>query len=197
EVKDSERAGALPTGRLWSLEERCRRKAFSCTRKHTGAGFSLPQITKKKYPLPTVIVGTVVEKPPQEYNIEYLGHIFFDSGVCREDSKRGREDSATGSSQCTNSKCQTRVNHFDALPDDLLLSILVKLSSTTARPADLISALVTCKRFNEVGMQLMVLLKASTSVFVMEASHWSEGSHRFLRKCVDAGNVEACYTLGM
>ncbi|KAH9310751.1 hypothetical protein KI387_025786, partial [Taxus chinensis] len=31
----------------------------------------------------------------------------------------------------------------------------------------------------------------------MEASRWSEGSHRFLRKCADAGNVEACYTLGM
>ncbi|KAH9318559.1 hypothetical protein KI387_020328, partial [Taxus chinensis] len=67
----------------------------------------------------------------------------LDSGVCQRDSKRGREDSATGSSQCTNSKRQTRVNHFDALPDDLLLSILVKLSSTAAHPADLISALVT------------------------------------------------------
>ncbi|GLJ31985.1 hypothetical protein SUGI_0643910 [Cryptomeria japonica] len=115
------------------------------------------------------------------------------TGGCRRDLKRGRE----GATECSGSKRQVRMNHLDALPDDLLLSILVKLSSSAGRPADLISALIACKRFNEVGMQPMVLQNASTPVFAMEASRWSDGSHRFLKKCADAGNVEACYTLGM
>lgn len=111
---------------------------------------------------------------------------------CRRDSKRQRE-----SSPCHKRKRQTRANHFDGIPDDLLLSILSKLSSTARRPADFLSALLTCKRFHAMGSHQFVLRKASTSAFSVKASSWCEGAHRFIKKCADSGNVEACYTLGM
>ncbi|KAL5552604.1 hypothetical protein UlMin_040005 [Ulmus minor] len=86
---------------------------------------------------------------------------------------------------------------FDSLPDDLVISILSKLSSGATCPSDFINVLITCKRLNELGLHSMVLSKASQKTFVVKARNWSESSHRFLKQCADAGNVEACYTLGM
>ena len=54
-----------------------------------------------------------------------------------------------------------------------------------------------CKRLNDLGLRSMVLAKASPKVFAVKASRWSESTHRFLKQCAEAGNVEACYTLGM
>jgi hypothetical protein len=31
----------------------------------------------------------------------------------------------------------------------------------------------------------------------MKPKNWSDSGHYFLKQCVDAGNVEASYTLGM
>ncbi|KAK4423946.1 F-box protein [Sesamum alatum] len=86
---------------------------------------------------------------------------------------------------------------FDALPDDLVLSILCKLSSTAACPADFINVLITCKRLNGLGLHSLVLSRASQKMLAVKAQNWSESSHRFLKLCADSGNVEACYTLGM
>ncbi|KAH6768977.1 HCP-like superfamily protein with MYND-type zinc finger [Perilla frutescens var. frutescens] len=86
---------------------------------------------------------------------------------------------------------------FDALPDDLVLSVLGKLSSTAACPADFISVLMTCKRLNGLGLHSLVLSKASHKMLAVKANNWSESAHRFLKLCADSGNVEACYTLGM
>ncbi|KAL0297109.1 UNVERIFIED_CONTAM: F-box protein [Sesamum radiatum] len=86
---------------------------------------------------------------------------------------------------------------FDALPDDLLLSILSNLSSTAACPADFINVLITCKRLNRLGLHSLVLSRASKKMLAVKAQNWSESSHRFLKLCADSGNVEACYTLGM
>ncbi|XP_059633531.1 F-box protein At1g67340 [Cornus florida] len=86
---------------------------------------------------------------------------------------------------------------FDSLPDDLVLSILCKLSSTAACPADFINVLITCKRLNGLGLHSLVLSKASSKTFSVEAKKWSDSAHRFLKHCADSGNVEACYTLGM
>ncbi|KAK3040861.1 hypothetical protein RJ639_029205, partial [Escallonia herrerae] len=86
---------------------------------------------------------------------------------------------------------------FDALPDDLVLCILCKLSSTATCPADFTSVLMTCKRLNGLGLQPVVLSKASPKTFAVKAKNWTESTHRFLKQCADAGNVEACYTLGM
>ncbi|KAL8161717.1 hypothetical protein V2J09_013206 [Rumex salicifolius] len=86
---------------------------------------------------------------------------------------------------------------FDALPDDLLVSILSNLSSSASCPSDFASVLITCKRFNGLGLHSMVLAKASPRVFAVKAKNWSDSAHRFLKLCAEAGNVEACYTLGM
>ncbi|MFQ6629621.1 hypothetical protein Gotur_008068 [Gossypium turneri] len=86
---------------------------------------------------------------------------------------------------------------FDALPDDLVISILSKLSSSASCPSDFINVLITCKRLNSFALQSLVLSKASSKLFAIKAENWSESAHRFLKCCADAGNVEACYTLGM
>ncbi|KAK4377027.1 hypothetical protein RND71_003323 [Anisodus tanguticus] len=86
---------------------------------------------------------------------------------------------------------------FDCLPDDLVLSILTKLTSSAANPADFANVLITCKRLNGLGHHSLVLSKASQKMLAVKAQNWSESAHRFLKQCADAGNVEACYTLGM
>jgi hypothetical protein len=42
-----------------------------------------------------------------------------------------------------------------------------------------------------------VLSKASPRTFAIRAKNWSDSAQRFLKICAEAGNVEACYTLGM
>ncbi|KAL4384234.1 hypothetical protein GQ457_15G003770 [Hibiscus cannabinus] len=86
---------------------------------------------------------------------------------------------------------------FDVLPDDIVVSVLSKLSSTARCPSDFINVLNTCKRFNSLALNSVVLSKASPEMFAVKAKNWSESAHRFLKTCADAGNVEACYTLGM
>ncbi|XP_030961339.1 F-box protein At1g67340 [Quercus robur] len=86
---------------------------------------------------------------------------------------------------------------FDSLPDDLVISILCKLSSSATCPSDFANVLLTCRRLNGLGLNSLVLSKTSQKTFAIRAKNWSELAHRFLKLCADAGNVEACYTLGM
>ncbi|KAF5743692.1 F-box protein [Tripterygium wilfordii] len=86
---------------------------------------------------------------------------------------------------------------FDGLPDDLVVSILCKLSSSASRPSDFLSILLACKRLNRLGLHHMVLSKAAPEAFAVQPKNWSDAAHRFIKKCVNAGNTEACYTLGM
>ncbi|KAJ4972676.1 hypothetical protein NE237_005850 [Protea cynaroides] len=86
---------------------------------------------------------------------------------------------------------------FDGLPDDLIVCILCKLSYSAASPSNLINLLITCKRLNGLALHPLVLSKASPKALAIKAKNWSESAHRFLKQCADAGNVEACYTLGM
>ncbi|CAL0306355.1 unnamed protein product [Lupinus luteus] len=86
---------------------------------------------------------------------------------------------------------------FECLPDDLVISIFIKLSSTATSPSDFVSVLITCKRLKSLAFHSLVLSKASSTTFSVKAKSWCESSHRFLKQCADAGNVEACYTLGM
>ncbi|KAK7411026.1 hypothetical protein VNO78_02360 [Psophocarpus tetragonolobus] len=90
-------------------------------------------------------------------------------------------------------------NHdlFECLPDDLLVFILSKLSSTASSPSDFINVILTCKRLNRLGLHRLVLSKAGPKVFAIKPKNWSEEAHAFLKHCVNAGNVDACYTLGM
>ncbi|KAF8648607.1 hypothetical protein HU200_064651 [Digitaria exilis] len=54
-----------------------------------------------------------------------------------------------------------------------------------------------CKRLNELGGHDMVFAKASPASLAVRAASWSEPAQRFLKRCADAGNLEACYILGM
>ncbi|KAF3775639.1 F-box protein [Nymphaea thermarum] len=92
---------------------------------------------------------------------------------------------------------ERREDFFEQLPDDLLLCILSKLSSRASSPADFVNVLATCKRLNGLGMQPVVLGRASPGALSVRASRWTESAHRFLKRCADAGNVEACFILGM
>ncbi|KHN34820.1 F-box protein [Glycine soja] len=86
---------------------------------------------------------------------------------------------------------------FESLPDDLVISIFCKLSSTATKPSDFVNILITCKRLNRLALHSLVLSKASPKTFTIKARDWCDSAHKFLKHCADAGNVEACYTLGM
>ncbi|KAJ7515760.1 hypothetical protein O6H91_22G026700 [Diphasiastrum complanatum] len=70
---------------------------------------------------------------------------------------------------------------INALSDDLLIAIITCVGSTASSPADLVNAMLT----------------AAVPAIEVKARAWSEGAHRFLKKCAGAGNIEACYMLGM
>ncbi|KAF7016255.1 hypothetical protein CFC21_029909 [Triticum aestivum] len=54
-----------------------------------------------------------------------------------------------------------------------------------------------CKRFRELGQNKVVLAKVSPRCLAVRAKSWSDSAHRFLQRCADAGNLDACYLLGM
>lgn len=71
-----------------------------------------------------------------------------------------------------------------------------KLIQTLMFPMDLVK-LNRCKRLNSLGLHSLVLSKASHKTFLVKPQNWCDSVHRFLKHCADAGNIEACYTLGM
>ncbi|KAM7273772.1 hypothetical protein ACFE04_028436 [Oxalis oulophora] len=90
------------------------------------------------------------------------------------------------------------VDYIDSrLPDDLVITILSKLSSSASSPSDFFTVLLTCKRLNKLALNPLVISKAGLHVFAVKARSWSENSHRFLKYACHVGNPEACYTLGM
>ncbi|XP_027342428.1 F-box protein At1g67340-like [Abrus precatorius] len=97
----------------------------------------------------------------------------------------------------TPQKTPADYDFFESLPDDLVISIFCKLSSTATSPSDFVNVLITCKRLNRLALHPLVLSKASPRIFSVKAKDWCDSAHRFLKHCADAGNVEACYTLGM
>lgn len=103
----------------------------------------------------------------------------------------------TRKKQRTDPTVRSYADLFDRLPDDLVISILCKLSSTALSPSDFFTVLVTCKRLNRLGLHPLVLNRTGAKVLAVRARNWSESAHRFLRRCVCVGNVEACYILGM
>ncbi|KAD2806092.1 hypothetical protein E3N88_39469 [Mikania micrantha] len=90
-----------------------------------------------------------------------------------------------------------RSDLFESLHDDIVISVLCKLSSTASSPSDLISVLLTCKRLNKLGVHPLVLSKSCSKTVAVRAKTWCHEAHRFLKLCVNAGNSEAYYTLGM
>lgn len=92
---------------------------------------------------------------------------------------------------------RTRSDLFELLPDEIVITILSKLSSTASSPSDFVAVVVTCKRLNKLGVHPLVLSNAGTGTLAVGAKNWSDEAHRFLKWCVNAGNKEAYYTLGM
>ncbi|KAK3043256.1 hypothetical protein RJ639_002499 [Escallonia herrerae] len=90
-----------------------------------------------------------------------------------------------------------RSDFFDGLPDDIVLTILAKLCATARSPSDFAAVLVTCKRLNRLGLHPLVLSKAGPKTLALRAKNWCDMAHRFFRRCIFAGNVEALYILGM
>ncbi|CAK9183173.1 unnamed protein product [Ilex paraguariensis] len=90
-----------------------------------------------------------------------------------------------------------RSDLFDGLHDDIVICILCKLSSTARCTSDFINILFTCKRLNRLALHPLVLSKAGRKTLTVRATNWSDHAHRFFKQCVNAGNVEASYTLGM
>ncbi|KAB2045665.1 hypothetical protein ERO13_D01G147600v2 [Gossypium hirsutum] len=122
--------------------------------------------------------------------------------VCLDDIVFERRDFAGDNMACRKRRRLSpgiagKRDFFDVLPDDLVISIFSKLSSTAACPSDFANVLIVCKRLNSLAVRPLVLSKASPKMFAIKAKSWSESAHRFLKNCADAGNVEACYTLGM
>lgn len=89
------------------------------------------------------------------------------------------------------------INTIDALPDDLLICIMVALSSTATSPSDLFNTMLVSKRFYAAGTNPHVLANAGISALAVKASAWSKGAERFFKQCVAAGNAEACRILSM
>ncbi|CDY51342.1 BnaC02g45710D [Brassica napus] len=83
---------------------------------------------------------------------------------------------------------------LDSIPEDLVVSILRRLASTSRLIVNIFNS---CKRLNSLATSPLVLSRLSRKAFAVKAQNWSEAAHRFLKRCVDAGNLEACYTLGM
>uniref|UniRef100_M4EYW2 MYND-type domain-containing protein n=1 Tax=Brassica campestris TaxID=3711 RepID=M4EYW2_BRACM len=109
--------------------------------------------------------------------------------------KRRRSVSSSPISSAPETKAGSDL--LDSIPEDLVVSILRRLASTSRSPADFINVLMTCKRLNSLATSPLVLSRLSRKAFAVKAQNWSEAAHRFLKRCVDAGNLEACYTLGM
>ncbi|XP_020587044.1 F-box protein At1g67340-like [Phalaenopsis equestris] len=86
---------------------------------------------------------------------------------------------------------------FDWIPDDLVLTILSRLSSTATCPSDFINATASCKRFRHLCFTKLVLSQASLKMLAVKAKNWSDSAHRLLCYCSRAGNLNACYILGM
>ncbi|GLT32093.1 hypothetical protein SLA2020_067830 [Shorea laevis] len=80
---------------------------------------------------------------------------------------------------------------FDSLLDDLVISILSKLSSSAGCPSDFVAVLMTCKRLNRLALHSLVLSKGSSKMLPIKAKNWSKSAYRFLKLCADAGNAEA------
>eukprot|EP01018_Ginkgo_biloba_P037123 Gb_29240 [translate_table: standard] len=115
-------------------------------------------------------------------------------GTCPQ--KRRLSSSAVISSR-TKKPYGVNDSPFDALHDDLLISIMVAVSSSANSPADLVNAKLTCKRFFSAAMHQKVLTHTTMAALAVKASKWGDESHRFLKQCADAGNPGACYMLGM
>ncbi|RYR64005.1 hypothetical protein Ahy_A03g010165 isoform B [Arachis hypogaea] len=53
-------------------------------------------------------------------------------------------------------KAADECDFFESLPDDLVISIFCKLSSSATSPSDFVNVLITCKRLNSLGLHSLI-----------------------------------------
>ncbi|RLM73322.1 hypothetical protein C2845_PM15G05930 [Panicum miliaceum] len=127
----------------------------------------------------------------------YSCHAAAGDGPEAHRRKRRRTAAAEGSPAAGGAPAGGLGDMFEELPDDLVVSILRDVAASGGSPADLAGAMLTCRRFRELGQSKVVLARASPRCLAVRAKAWSDDAHRFLQRCADAGNLEACYLLGM
>ncbi|GAU23494.1 hypothetical protein TSUD_81760 [Trifolium subterraneum] len=131
------------------------------------------------------------------------GSCYSESGIvskmCSYGKRKSKETISCAKRQkkCSEKQTTTDYDFFESLPDDIVISIFCRLSSTATSPSDFVTVLLTCKRLKNLALHSLVLSKASPRTFSIRAKNWSDSAQRFLKNCAEAGNVEACYTLGM
>lgn len=117
-------------------------------------------------------------------------------GIQKGTARTGRESSKRAKFSSLQ-ECEEERSCFDKLPDDLLLSILAWLSSRADSPKDILNIMSICKRFKRLAYNPIVLSKASEGALRVRASQWCPTAGTYLSNCADAGNLEACFSLGM
>ncbi|KAH7278651.1 hypothetical protein KP509_38G050900 [Ceratopteris richardii] len=116
---------------------------------------------------------------------------------CKQRRVYLQDGAATAEAAADARKRSCCLSLFDRLHDDLLVSIMVALTSSATAPCDLINAMLTCRRFCVAATHPSVLATASSAVLIGSARKWSPFAQMFLKRCSDLGNAEAAYTLGM
>ncbi|KAJ3701450.1 hypothetical protein LUZ61_005155 [Rhynchospora tenuis] len=117
--------------------------------------------------------------------------------IFQEEGPRWKRICCGGGSNFTPIENSSNVTSFDKLNDDVLISVLSKVSASASTPSDLINILLINKKFSMLGIDRLVLANASRKAMCVRAKKWCESSDKFLSRCADAGNLEACYFLGM
>eukprot|EP00850_Spirogloea_muscicola_P024319 SM000635S19850 [mRNA] locus=s635:2:2358:- [translate_table: standard] len=86
---------------------------------------------------------------------------------------------------------------LDALPDEVVITILSLLAASAVSTADLVNARLTCRRMYELGRDDMVLRCVSAEGLAVPLMRWTSKAEAFLKLCVLASNPNACHMLGM
>ncbi|KAF6161469.1 hypothetical protein GIB67_009348 [Kingdonia uniflora] len=122
----------------------------------------------------------------------------LDDGETPSPSEQELNSNDRGEQSSTNNADDVpeQLNLFERLPDDIVIDVLCELSSAAKCPSDFISVRFTCRSLYTLSRSPIVLVKMSPETFG-RAKNWSEFAMAFLRDCVDAGNIEACYTSGV
>ncbi|KAH7292429.1 hypothetical protein KP509_29G067600 [Ceratopteris richardii] len=117
--------------------------------------------------------------------------------ICDASQKRARWNCSTPAAGGSDGECPPSCSFLDRLPDDLLISVLACVSSSAESPKDILNTALTCKRFMKLTGCPAVMREVSKEALRVDASRWCTAAAAYLTKCADAGNLEACFILGM
>eukprot|EP00850_Spirogloea_muscicola_P024453 SM000843S23436 [mRNA] locus=s843:36:2288:- [translate_table: standard] len=73
---------------------------------------------------------------------------------------------------------------LDALPDEVVITILAALAASAVSTADLVNARLTCRRMYELGRDEMVLRCVSAEGLAVPLMRWTNKAEAFLKLCI-------------